>query len=132
MMDRRNMKRRRYPKFVMLTHPMMDSAAFNDLKPSAVVVLVSILRRHNGMNGTPGDPIVCPYSAMKCGMATSTIGRAIRELEAHGFIQRISNGGLEKNPNRYILTDGWKRWKKTDANKQNASTATSKMLQLAA
>jgi len=106
------MKRRRYPKFVMLTHLMMDSPAFNDLKPSAAVVLISIMRRYNGQNGTPDDPIVCPYSAMKCGMASSTIGRAIKELEAHGFIKRISSGGLEKNPNKYVLTNEWRTWKK--------------------
>ena len=104
--------RRKGPPFVMLTHPMMDSPAFNDLKQSSVVVLISIMRRYNGMNGTPDEPIVCTYNAMKCGLAGSTVGRAIKELEAHGFIERISNGGLEKNPNRYVLTDGWKAWKK--------------------
>lgn len=96
----------------MLTHAMVDSSAFNDLRTSAVAVLLSIKRRHNGHNGTVDEPIKCPYSAMKCGLSSATIARALRELESHGFIERETHGGLEKNPNRYVLLEEWKKWKK--------------------
>lgn len=98
--------------FIMLRYGMLDSQAFNDLKGSAVIVLFSIMRRHDGYNGTVDDPITCPYSAMKCGLAPATIARALRELESHGFIERIVHGGLEKNPNQYVFLEAWKKWEK--------------------
>lgn len=89
---------------------MVDSPAFSDLRPSSVVVLISILRRHNGMNGDRADPIVCPYTAMKGKMAPATIAKAIRDLEEHGFIELVQHGGLYKQPNGYALLYDWQRW----------------------
>jgi len=110
-MSNRNMKRRKCPPFVRLDRAMVDSDAFNDLRPTSVVVLVSILRRHNGFNGTKDDPIICPYSAMKGGISTATIAKGIRDLEEHGFIKRIRYGGLMKQPNTYELLFTWRQWK---------------------
>ena len=119
--------RRRHPSrrmggapFVRLEHPMIDSMAFNDLNFSSVMVLISILRRYNGFNGTRPDPIVCPYSAMQGGLSTATIAKGIRDLEVHGFIERIQRGGLMKQPNTYALLIDWRNWRAGE--KQNATS----------
>jgi len=110
-MNHRNMKRRKCPPFVRLDRAMVDSSSFNDLRPTSILVLISILRRHNGYNGTKDDPIVCPYSAMKGGIATATIAKGLCDLEEHGFIKRIRYGGLMKQPNTYALLTDWRNWK---------------------
>jgi len=133
----RTVKRRRRPPFVRLDHSLVDSTAFNDLRPASVMVLISILRRHNGMNGDRKDPIVCPYSAMKGTMAPATIAKAIRDLEAHGFINRVQQGGLYKQPNTYELTQEWRAWKPPEKNrsqlqKLNLSTSETEAVRLVA
>lgn len=110
-MGNRNMKRRKCPPFVRLDRAMVDSPAFSDLRPASVMVLISILRRHNGMNGDRTDPIVCPYSAMKGEMAPATIAKAINDLELHGFVELVQRGGLYKQPNSYALLTEWRNWK---------------------
>jgi len=97
---------------------MVDSPAFSDLRSASVIVLISILRRHNGMNGDKADPIVCPYSAMKGGLAPATIAKAINDLETHGFIELVQRGGLYKKPNSYALLTEWRNWRaqKTEHN----------------
>jgi len=110
-MSRRDMKRRKCPPFVRLDRAMVDSPAFNYLRSSSVVVLISILRRHNGMNGDRADPIICPYSAMKGTMAPATIAKAIRDLVSLGFIELVQHGGLYKQPNSYALLNDWRNWK---------------------
>jgi len=110
-MARGNGKRRNTPRFVRLEYRLIDSLAFNDLRPSSVIVLVSILRRYNGMNGDRADPIVCPYSAMKGTLARATIAKAIADLEAHSFITLVQRGGLYKQPNTYMLMEGWRAWR---------------------
>lgn len=117
--DKRNMKRRRKgPPFIMLEHPMFDSEAFNSLSSSAVRVLLSIIRCKNGSNGTHAEPILCPYSVMNGSLGKATIARAIRELEAKGFIELAQSGGLMKQPNLYVLSGEWINWRK----KQNSSS----------
>lgn len=96
--------------FVRLDRTLVDSFAFSALRPSSVVVLISILRRHNGMNGNKSDPIICPYSAMKGSMAPATISKAIKDLVAHGFIAMVQYGGLYKQPNSYALLLDWRNW----------------------
>jgi len=121
MSSRRNMKRdKKRPQFVMLEYRMIDSPAFNDLGPSSIRVLLSIMRCKNGKNGTKEDPIVCPYSKMNGHMAKATISHGIQELEAKGFIELVSYGGLMKQPNQYILSGEWINWEE----RQNVSSET--------
>ena len=122
-MSRGHPKRRNSARFVRLMYPMLDSPAFNHLRSSSVMVLISILRRHNGYNGTKDDPIVCPYSAMKGKLAAGTIANGIRELEAFGFIERVRRGGLMKQSNTYELLTDWRSWQpeKTEGNSKKWS-----------
>lgn len=93
----------------MLKRALIDSEAFNNLKPSAVVVLISILRRYNGRNGINGDEIECPYSEMKCHLANTTIANGLRALEEAEYIKR-KPGGLMRHPNKYLLLEGLRKW----------------------
>jgi len=111
---------RKGPRFIMLEHPMLDSIAFNSLGSSSIRVLLSIMRCKNGHNGTLDDPIICPYSKMNGKMAKATISHGIKELEAKGFIELVSYGGLMKQPNQYILSGEWINWEE----KQNTSSET--------
>jgi len=111
MTGRRNMKRRRKGKpFIMLEHPLFDSDAFQCLAHSSVRVLLSIMRRKNGKNGTDTAPIICPYDCMNGTMSKATIAKAIRELEGKGFIERTQHGGLMKQPNLYAFSGEWINW----------------------
>lgn len=108
----RNMKRRRKgPNFIMLEHPLFDSEAFNSLSGSAVRVLLSIMRCKNGSNGTTDNPIICPHDSMNGRMSRTTIGKAIRELERIGFIERTQHGGLYKQLNLFALSGDWINWR---------------------
>jgi len=112
-MARRNMKRsRRGPPFIKLDHPVFDSEAFQSLAHSSVRVLLSIMRRKNGSNGTDAAPIICPYECMNGSMSSATIARAIRELEEKGFIHRTKRGGLMKQPNLFTFSGEWINWRK--------------------
>lgn len=118
-MARRNMKHgRKGPPFIKLDHPMFDSDAFQYLAHTSVRVLLSLMRRKNGKNGTDAAPIICPYECMNGSMSKATIAKAIREIEEKGFIERIQHGGLMKQPNLYAFTGEWINWRK----KQKASS----------
>jgi len=104
-------KRRKCAPFIRLEHRLFDSLAFADLRPSSAEVYLSILRRHNGINGDKSDPIICPYRAMKGSSSPATIKKALDELEAHGFIAVVQRGGMYKQPNSYALLKDWQHWK---------------------
>jgi len=113
------MKRgRKGPPFIKLEHPMFDSDAFQSLTHSSVRVLLSIMRRKNGSNGTYATPIECPYQAMNGDMSKATIAKAIRELETKGFIELARHGGLMKKTNLFVFSGEWINWRK----KQNTSS----------
>ena len=112
-MTRRTMKRgRKGPRFIKLDHPMFDSEAFQSLAHSSVRVLLSIMRKKNGSNGTYEAPIECPYQAMNGYMASATIAKAIRELEEKGFIELARHGGLMKQTNLFVFSGDWVNWRK--------------------
>lgn len=116
--NRRSKRGRKSRPFIMLEHGMIDSEAFNSLSSSAVRVLLSIMRRRNGKNGTADDPIECPYVAMNGSMSRATIAKAIRELEGAGFIERTRYGGLMKQTNLFIFSGEWINWKKQNASSE--------------
>jgi len=106
------MKRgRKSQPFIMLEHPLFDSEAFNSLSHSAARVLLSIMRRKNGKNGTDDAPIECPYPAMSGNMGSATIAKAIRELEEKGFINLARRGGLMKKTNLFVFSGEWINWR---------------------
>jgi len=109
----RDMKRaKKGPPFIMLEWPMFDSEAFQSLAHSSARVLLSIMRRKNGKNGTYEAPIECPYPAMNGEMGKATIAKAIRELEAKGFIKLARHGGLMRQSNLFVFSGDWINWRK--------------------
>jgi len=107
----------------MLEHPLFDSEAFNSLSSSAVRVLLSIMRCKNGSNGTKDSPIICPHDSMNGQMSRTTIGKAIRELERIGFIERTQHGGLYKQLNLFALSGDWINWRKNRTQVQKLDIA---------
>ena len=106
------MKRGKHgPPFIKLDRPMFDSPAFNSLSHTAVRVLLSIMRRKNGANGTAEAPIECPYQSMNGDMAKATVAKAIRELEQKGFIELARRGGLMKQTNLFVFSGDWINWR---------------------
>jgi len=119
MTGRRNTKRiRKGPPFIKLDHPLFDSEAFNSLSHTAMRVLLSIMRRKNGTNGTYEEPIECPYPAMNGNMSKATIAKAIRELSKKGFIEMARHGGLMKQTNLFVFSGDWINWKKQNASSE--------------
>ncbi len=105
------MSRRKRSKasFVKLDRNLMRSPAYKALKPTSIAVYLQILYGHNGSNGSPSDPIYCPYS--RIGLAPATIKKAIDELEEKGFIKCVERGGLYQKANGYALLQQWRLWK---------------------
>ena len=104
------------PRFIMLIHYMVDHVAFRTLSPTAVVVLIALLRKYNGANA---DDLSLTYSELKdnYGLATATSSRAFRQLVEHGFIDIKVHGGLRvgmkvKACNIFALSDRWKKYAK--------------------
>jgi len=91
---------RRNGGFFPLLHSIIRSPEYRSLSNSAKLVLQSICSGYNGKNGTENDPIICPYKNMLISGRTS-IAKAIRCLEADGWIGVETNGGLMNNPNKY-------------------------------
>lgn len=80
--------------------------AWLDLSAPAKIFYIHLKGRYNGSNN---GEIRLPYSAMKDVQGCShhkTISNAIKELEAAGWIQIKTRGGLYRHNNYYKLT--WK------------------------
>lgn len=86
---------------------MLNSLPFTKLSHIAVRVYIILKKEYKG-NFT-GNEVICPYSTFKGNGLTrnDTILKAIRELEAFGFIT-VKSGGLHREPNRYTFSDKWK------------------------
>ncbi|WP_299596581.1 helix-turn-helix domain-containing protein [uncultured Tateyamaria sp.] len=80
-------------KFVQVHHWLMDTQAWLDLKPSAVVVYLSLKRQFDGTNN---GQIAASQRvlAMRTGLSRDTVQRALQELEAAGFLVVTQRGFL--------------------------------------
>lgn len=101
-----NKGRRITGTFSALPHAVQDSDAYRSLSPSAVKLLMDILRDYNQKNN--GD-LAATFSRMKPRgwRSTATLDRAKKELLKAGLIELTRQGGLaqgRKVPNLYGLT----------------------------
>lgn len=80
------------------------SEKLNSLPTTARWIYVLMVAERGGLK----VPFEFPYSKFKriTGYAKSTISRGIKDLVKAGFIE-YEQGGLEGNPNQYILNDNW-------------------------
>jgi hypothetical protein len=99
-------QRGKLPRYVMLFHWMLDSAAWKDLDAVARAIYVEVQKRYNGSNnGRIG------YSARQAALdlkvSKDTAARGLRSLEAHGFIVIEKRGAFHckiRHASEYRLT----------------------------
>lgn len=95
--------------FTWYTREMMESAAFRSLSRAALQCLHRIMIEHMAHAGRENGALVVTYENFAdYGARRSSIAKAIRELEAAGFLAETLRGGLAfgiaKMPSRYRLT----------------------------
>ena len=108
-------------RFVRLTHQMLKRPAWQHLRPQSKVVYIEICFLYNGANnGRIGFSLA--YGAQRIGASKSSVQRALKELEEHGFIKRCRKGYfMGRQASEYAITDfpldgrpptrEWREWK---------------------
>lgn len=97
-------KRETTHPFSMLQHRVIDSEAFADLKSSAKVLVMLLVRQDNGKNN--GHLQVTFSWCKRYGIGSEhTLKGAIADLIAHGFIYRTRSHGANGTWATYALTD---------------------------
>lgn len=97
---------------------MLNSEAYKTLSHKARTALIVLKLQYKG-NFT-GSTVVCPYKEFQqYGMNTTTIKKALMELEEKGFVKisygaRQINGNLHRQPNEYEFIDAWKSYSGKD------------------
>ena len=107
-------------RFVKLTYPLIESEAWRWLRPISKAVYIELKRRYNGLNN--GKISLSQSEAAHILKASkSSISRALKQLETHGFIKLIKKGYFTgRMASEYALTDEqldgypptreWKQW----------------------
>ena len=95
----KNRKRRRrsgkYHPHVRLHHWVLKSAAYRSLSTEARAVLVELMHRYNGSNNGRIGLSVRDAGAL-CGISKNTAGRALKELQAMGFISIVTPSSFNR------------------------------------
>lgn len=89
--------------YAAIEHRVIDSEAFSDLSPSAVVLLLLIVRQLTKINN---GHLQAAYSYVRrFGVGSEhTLARSIKQLISHGFIYRTKTGGYQQGPSLYAVT----------------------------
>ena len=115
-------------RFVKLTYPLIESEAWRWLRPISKAVYIELKRRYNGLNN--GKISLSLSEAAHIFKASkSSISRALKQLETHGFIKLIKKGYFTgRMASEYALTDEqldgypptreWRRWQPTKAHRR--------------
>ena len=115
-------------RFVKLTCPLIESEAWRWLRPISKAVYIELKRRYNGLNN--GKISLSLSEAARILKASkSSISRALKQLETHGFIKLIKKGYFTgRMASEYALTDEqldgypptreWRRWQPTKAHRR--------------
>lgn len=110
-------------RFVKLTYPLLESEAWRWLRPISQSVYIELRRRFNGSNnGKISLSLSEAANILKA--SKSSISRALKQLETHGFIKLIKKGYFTgRMASEYALTDEqldgypptreWKQWQPT-------------------
>ncbi len=90
--------------FAFIPKQTTHSKELNSLPVTARWMYVVMIAQRGGLK----VPFEFPYSDIKriTGFAKSTISRGLKDLVKAGFVE-YEHGGLECNPNKYELDDGW-------------------------
>ena len=107
-------------RFVKLTYPLIVSEAWRWLRPISKAVYIELKRRYNGLNNGKIS-LSLSEAAHILKASKSSISRALKQLETHGFIKLIKKGYFTgRMASEYALTDEqldgypptreWKQW----------------------
>lgn len=93
--------------FTPIYDDQLNSPAFISL--SAVAVRVYLILRQEYKGDYTGNKVKCPYDTFTAkGVSRNSISKAIRMLEALGFIT-CERGGLGHQPSIYRFSDNWSK-----------------------
>jgi hypothetical protein len=99
-------KKKNGPRFVQLFHWMLNSAAWKDLNAVERAIYLELTYRYNGSNnGRIGYS--ARTAAIDLKISKDTAGRALKSLQAHGFIVRERRGEFHckiRHASEYRLT----------------------------
>lgn len=91
--------------FTPMFDDQLNSPAFIAL--SAVAVRAYLILRQEYKGAYTGNKVICPYDTFaEKGISRNSISKAIRTLEALGFIA-CERGGLGHQPTIYRFSDEW-------------------------
>ena len=107
-------------RFVKLTYPLIESQAWRWLRPISQSVYIELRRRYNGFNNGRIS-LSLSEAAHILKASKSSISKALKQLETHGFIKLIKKGYFTgRMASEYALTDEqldgcpptreWRRW----------------------
>lgn len=95
-----------YSNFIGIPRVVADSAAFISLPSWVRALYVDLRRQHYGHNN--GDICAADGLLKRYGWAHSTIHKGLKQLIAHGLIEKTRQGGIasmSKIPTLYAFTD---------------------------
>ena len=78
-------------RFVKLTYPLIESEAWRWLRPISKAVYIELRRRYNGLNNGRIS-LSLSEAAHILKASKSSISKALKQLEAHGFIKLTKKG----------------------------------------
>ena len=107
-------------RFVKLSYLLIESEAWRWLKPISKAVYIELRRRYNGLNNGKIS-LSLSEAAHILKASKSSINKALKQLETHGFIKLIKKGYFTgRMASEYAMTDEqldgypptreWKQW----------------------
>jgi hypothetical protein len=96
----------KHEPFIMLPHGVYDSPPFSTLLPIDVVVLLLLIRKHNGHNNG-AIALGVREAARRCRCSQATASRALDRLRENGFISVAYKGHLVPECGRPNVATQW-------------------------
>jgi hypothetical protein len=100
-------RKKKLSRFIALLWEIVDSPAWESLANSSRVAYIHLKRKITKPN--PGE-ISLSYGEMEKIMNRHTFSKALRELEAIGFITKKQHGGLFRRRNFFQLSEDWRKF----------------------
>jgi DNA-binding MarR family transcriptional regulator len=97
-------------KFVPVPVEVLGSKAWEQLTNAARVAYLHIRMR---WCFNREQPVAVSYTAMERIMERKTFSKALKKLEANGFIEKSQTGGLFRRRNYFDMSQEWRRIDRT-------------------
>jgi hypothetical protein len=99
-------------KFVPFPVEVLESMAWEKLTNAARVAYLHIRER---WCFNMQKPVSVSYKAMERIMERKTFSKALKQLEAIGFIKKTQTGGIFRKRNYFDMSEEWRRIDRTEA-----------------